>query len=734
MMNSQLIHAICTQFANAFDSKNTTINENYDALHSVKYEDKDLPIFINDLIAKAREYDLTLISSHITAGNLTELIQESAFPILFFEKENGHFIPVLAGRNHTGEVINYIFRSDSVESDAPIVPKNPFTWEESSDLDKNGKALYITAFPMESLVSQADYAKEKQLTPVQRFFRLLGNEKKDIGYIYLYAIVIGLITLSLPLGIQAIINLISGGMVFSSVYLLLFVVIGGVLASGIMQIIQFTLVETIQQRIFAKAAFEFTYRIPRVKAESLLGYYPPELMNRFFDIITVQKSLPKILIDITGAILQIVLGIMLLSFYHPFFIAFGFFTILIVSIIIYVNGPKGLQTSLVESKYKYKVAQWLEDIARSLYTFKLAGSANLPMDKMDGLVNNYLVYRKKHFKILKIFFWNAVAFKTMVIGGLLILGTVLVVDRQISLGQFVATEIIIVLLTNSVEKLIQSIDTIFDALTAVEKLGNVTDMPLEREHGFRFTPNQSTKGLYVDVTKLHYGYKDKNSSALKNISFSIKPGESMCVTGTNGSGKNTLLRVLSGLLTDYQGGISYNGISLRDLNVVSLRSYIEQNISTDDIFEGSILENITMGRHEISLADLDWALGLLNLNEEISQLPDGLSTQMLPGRRRFSESFLLKITLARCFITKPKLLMINDVFHSLEVKERQRLIQTLTQEENPWSLILISNDLYFMKSCTKVLVMHEGQVTIHGAYEDIKNSPEFLFQFENLLS
>lgn len=731
-MNTKHIQTICHTLASALQSKELAIFENYDPLNQVQYSEKDIPRFINDLITKAREYDLTLISSHIPADKLPELINNVNFPILYFENEGGHITPVLRGKNTKGDELNQAFSSNTPTKNTGTPIKNPFLWQETTDELKNGEAIYLTAFPMKSLVSGGESATEAELTPVQRLFRLLGNEKKDIGYIYLYAIVIGLISLSLPLGIQAIINLISGGMVFSSVYLLLFVVIGGVLISGVMQIIQITLVETLQQRIFAKAAFEFTYRIPRVKTEALLGYYPPELMNRFFDILTVQKSLPKILIDITGAVLQIILGIMLLSFYHPFFIAFGLLTFVIIALIIYVNGPKGLQTSLVESKYKYKVAQWLEDIARSLYTFKLSGGANLPMEKMDGLVNNYLVYRKKHFKILEIFFWNAVGFKTLVIGGLLILGTYLVVERQISLGQFVATEIIIVLLTNSVEKLIRSIDIIFDSLTAVEKLGNVTDLPLEKEQGFRFSPEVYAQGLHLEVDKLIYRYQDKDKNALDGLSFSLRPMESMCITGSNGSGKNTLLRVLSGMLSDYKGSILFNGISLRDLNVVSLRSYIEQNTSTDDIFEGSILQNITIGRQEISLSDLEWVLDLLNLKEEIGKLTDGLNSIMLPGGRRYSESFITKISLARCLITKPRIVMIDDTLQNLQRQERLRIIDLLTNKKNHWSLIMLSNDPNVMKACDKVLVLDEGKVLVTGNFDEIGHNTLFAHKFQEI--
>jgi ABC-type bacteriocin/lantibiotic exporter with double-glycine peptidase domain len=326
---------------------------------------------------------------------------------------------------------------------------------------------------------------------------------------------VGIISLTLPLGIQAIIGLVSGGLFFSSVYVLVGVVILGIVFSGILQIYQQTLVEILQRRVFAKAAFEFTYRIPRVKSESLLGVYAPELMNRFFDILNVQKALPKVLIDVTAAVIQIMFGIILLSLYHPYFIAFGAITVIVVSLVVYYNAPKGLESSLIESKYKYKVAQWLEDIARTLYAFKSAGSTNLPMQRMDYLVNNYLKYRKKHFNVLLILFGNAVFFKAFITGLLLVLGTALVIDRQITLGQFVASEIIIVLVVNSVEKLIGSIETVFDLLTAVEKMGTVTDLPLERQTGLNYDFNQHSEGMAIKLQNLSYKYPDGNKKVLK---------------------------------------------------------------------------------------------------------------------------------------------------------------------------------------------------------------------------
>lgn len=315
-------------------------------------------------------------------------------------------------------------------------------------------------------------------SPLRRLMRLLGNEKKDIGYIYLYAVMTGLISLSLPLGIQAVFNVVSSGLVFSSVYVLIGLVIAGVLIAGLLLIGQTTLVEVLQQRIFAKAAFEFAYRLPRIQPDSFGGHYPPELMNRFFDVLTLQKGLPKLLIDLTAATVQILFGIMLLSFYHPVFLAFGLFTLLAVVAMVLISGPAGLRTSLSESKDKYKVVAWLEDIARDLPSFRHRSHQTETIDHMDGLVAAYLAHRQQHFRILKQIMYYGVAFKMAVTGGLLIIGTVLVVSRDMTLGQFVAAELVIVLVTSSVDKLLSGVDTVFDLLTAVEKIGSVTDLPL----------------------------------------------------------------------------------------------------------------------------------------------------------------------------------------------------------------------------------------------------------------
>ena len=315
-------------------------------------------------------------------------------------------------------------------------------------------------------------------TTTQRLLRLLATERKTITYVYLYATFVGIISLSLPLGIQYLFNLVSTGMTFSSVYVLSGVIIIGVFITGLLLIGQLKLVENIQQRIFAKASFEFLYRLPRIEPAALEEHRPAELMNRFFEVVTIQKALPKLLIDLTAALVQMLAGILLLTFYHPFFLGFGFLMLLVLVGICWMYGPAGLRTSLKESKYKYEVVDWLQQMASHADYFRNDTRQLSPMLRMDKLTTGYLQHRQGHFGILKKFYYTAVTFRTVVTGGLLIMGTVLVVSRQMSLGQFVAAELIIVMVNSAVEKLISGIDTVFDLLTGVEKLAAVTDLPL----------------------------------------------------------------------------------------------------------------------------------------------------------------------------------------------------------------------------------------------------------------
>lgn len=555
--------------------------------------------------------------------------------------------------------------------------------------------------------------------PLKRFLRMLAPDTKDIGFIYLYAIFAGLLNLTLPLGIQAIINQISSGEQVTTWFVLIGFILFGITLAGGMQIMQMSIIEFLQQKVFVRAAFQFSQKIPRLKYEALSAFYPPELINRFFDVLTVQKGLSKILMDFSTSTLQILFGLILLSLYHPFFIAFGVFLLLILMLLIRYTAVPGLATSLVESKYKYAVVYWLEEVARNLVSFKLGGFPNLVYEKVDVLVAGYLKARKSHFRILIFQFSSIVAFKVLVTAGLLIMGSVLVFQREINVGQFVAAEIVIILLLVAVEKLILTLETVYDVLTAVEKIGNVTDLEEETDKGVGFKLIDQKTGISIKAEKLGYIFNDPKKPILKDLDFTIAAGERICITGSNGSGRSTLINILSGLFTGFSGNLLYNGLPAANINMDSLRSHIGDNLVTENIFSGTLEENITMGKPYISYRSIVEVAEIIDLMDFVKTLPEGFNTQLIADDRRISSSTVKKIILARSIVCQPRLLVIDDFLINAHPAKTPEIAKYIMDRDKPYTLITVSNNKKVAELCDRVMVLKDGVIAANGSLEQI---------------
>lgn len=565
-----------------------------------------------------------------------------------------------------------------------------------------------------------------KLKPFTRLLKLMQLDKREITYIYLYSILSGLIALTLPLGIQAIIGLIAGGGITASLVLLVIVVTIASSLSGVFRILQLILTETIQRKIFARSAFDFSYRLPRFEMRNIHFKFPPELVNRFFDTLTLQKGIPKLLIEITTAVLQIFFGLLLISFYHQFFVFYSFILITVLVLIFRYTGKNGIQTSIKESSRKYNVAHWLEEIARTMSTFKLSGNTSFSLQKTDILVEKYLEDRLDHFKVLKSQYITIVVLKALFTAALLFLGSILVIDNRINIGQFVAAEIVVILILASVEKLILSMDTVYDVLTAIDKLGFVLDLPLENEDGISVEElDFKTEGLSLEVKNLSYQYPNSSHSTLQKISLNIQSGEKICIAGYNGSGKSTLLKVLSGLLLDYQGQLLYNDIPQKSIKISELREMIGDYCAEEDIFEGTIFENISLGRKGIGIKEVTKALRDVRLDYYLKDQKEGLNTLILPQGMNVPGSVRLKLLLARAIVGSPKLVILSGYFGGFEPAEEKAIADMLLDPNKNWTLVVSTDNRYMASLADRIYIMDAGQIVSSDSFESIKNTAHF---------
>jgi len=546
------------------------------------------------------------------------------------------------------------------------------------------------------------------LTAWQRLIGMLRLDKRDVLQVFYYAIFAGLVSLSLPLGIQAIINLIQGAQVSTSWIVLVVLVTLGVAFVGVLQLMQMRIIENVQQKIYTRASFEFAYRFPKMKMSELHNYYPPELANRFFDVLNIQKGVSKLLLDFPAALLQIIFGLLLLSFYHPFFIAYGILLLVLIYIVFKYTIEKGLETSLVESKKKYAMAHWIQEVARTIISFKLSGRTSLALSKTDSLVDKYLDARENHFRILVLQFVQMIGFKILVTGGLLIIGGLLVLNQEMNIGQFVAAEIIILTVISSVEKLIMGLESFYDVLTALEKLGQVVDKELEPQEGEKsFGENE---GFTVELNNVTYSVPGRKSKIIDDVSLTITPKCSILLQGANGSGKASLLRLIAGTAEPTEGEIYVNNVSLKGLHLNHYRSHLGQSLEEESPFEGTLLENITFGDTTISREDISWAIENTGLSDFVKRQELGLNTFIFPEGKQISSTLAKKIVLARSIVRRPRLLILNDPFYQFDNAEAKKIMDFLLLPEQPWAIVVTSQNPRWAKRCGRIITLDKGKL------------------------
>ncbi len=549
------------------------------------------------------------------------------------------------------------------------------------------------------------YKKISPIVAARKLIAILQLDKKEVSAIYIYAILAGLVQLVTPLGIQSIIGFVMAGALSTSIVVLITVVVLGVFLNGLFQIRQLQIIEKIKQKIYTRDALSFANKIPHLNIEKLDNYYLPELVNRFFDTITLQKGIEKILLEIPAAFIQILFGIILLSLYHPVFIAFGIVLVVLLYVILATTLPKGFTKNLLASDYKYKTAAWLQELARVVKTFKYAKKTSLHIDKTDDLVSNYLIARTSYFKILLTQFWSLVAFKIIITAAMLIVGVYLLLNQQINIGQFIAADIVILAVISSVEKLILTLDKAYDTLTAIEKLDKIKSAELESAGTDIIA---GSNGMKIDFKNVSFNYPN-GKNVLTDINVEIQAGEKVLIVGNSGSGKSTLLRLLTGTFTNFSGAIRINNIALGSYAIDSLRSNTGVLISQQDIFQGTIRDNITMGDNSISNEELYQLTKSTGLESFIGELEIGFDTEIDPAGKKLPEKIKQGILLARALFSRKTLLLLENPFDGLEANAIETVNDMLANLENVTMLVTASKNTH-QEIFDKVIYLENGSI------------------------
>ncbi len=524
---------------------------------------------------------------------------------------------------------------------------------------------------------------------LEHVLSLLSAERADLLVVVIYAVAIGILSLAVPIGVQTLVNIVAFGSVFQPVVVLTLVVLVLMGLSGALNLIQIWLVEVLQRRLFVRIALDLARRIPRFHSLVFRNEWPADLINRFFEVVLVQKTIAKIFLEGISVLLQAIIGLLILTFYHPFLLVFVLLILVSLLCILLFLGRGAIKTSMKESSAKHTVLIWLENLAAHPLLFKSHLGREYALKRADQVTANYVATRMDHFQILMLQNIGFVVLQTIASAALLGLGGYLVIQEELTLGQLVASEIIVSGVLASFTKLGKLLESFYDLVASIAKLDSLIELPTEDGDGDDLVvTGQPVSVSLVDISAKFSG----DRVVFDSINLSIAPGEKVAVYGGNGSGKSLLADLLMKFHVADSGKLLLNRQNIEDLNPQSIRSQVKL-VRGVEAFRGTIEDNLKMGRSDLSKRDIRDALESVGMGPEIEMLKDGLETWLREDGRPLSSGQVTRLMIARALLVKPGLLIIDELLDTIDEKKLvECVLPTLLSKDFSCSLLVMTHD------------------------------------------
>jgi len=542
--------------------------------------------------------------------------------------------------------------------------------------------------------------------PVARLAKLLRPEWNDLWIVLVFAFFTGLLSLSTPIAVEALVNTVAFGRQLQAVVVLATLLFGFLAFAGVMQAMQSYVAEVIQRRLFARVSAELAHRLPNIDTQQLNGAYAPELANRFLDVVTLQKVVAQLLLDGVNIVLATLVGMAVLAFYHPWLLGFD---VLLLSLVVgglVVLGRGAVRTGIDESKYKYRLTSWFEDLTRCDTAFKPAGGAEFAVDRANLITTNYLSQRRSHFSVL--FRQIIFVLSLQAVAGTVLLGAGgwLVIQGQLSLGQLVAAELIVSIILASMAKIGKHLEGFYDLLAAVDKLGVLFDLPMERRDGLMLL-DSANGGLAMSLKDVRV--ENVCGQLAEGLQLEIRAGERVAVVGSANSGKSTLCRLLYGAAKPTAGRVTVGGTVPTDLRPDVLREAVALT-AEPEIFEGSLADNVHLRRRDVGTKDCHAALDTVGLLDDCLKMPQGLDTPLTPAASPLSGGQQRLLMLARAIVAEPKLLVIDGTLDALPDEQLEDALEAICDSERSWTVVLATGRYDLAERMGRVVKLTERSI------------------------
>ncbi len=518
---------------------------------------------------------------------------------------------------------------------------------------------------------------------------LLRLERRLLALVVSYSLAIGLFSLIVPLTVQELTNTFAFAIQPVTIVTLAGVMIAALLFVGAFRSLQYYAVEVLERRLFARVAIGMAQQIPHLQ---VLGF-KPRYANHFMETVFMQRALSVLLVDLINVVVGGAVGMTILVFYHPYFLLYN--ALLLAGFgIVFLLSHGGLKATIEMSHAKYDTLHWMQEISYNLLHFKATDSRAILMQRTDELVGKYVELRQTRFGILIRQYLGSVGWQAIAHGGLIATAAWLLSIGQLTLGQLVAAEVVVSGLLASFDEVVKRMGHIFYFMTGLSELDFVLSLPKDQESSGLSVPlpDPTVHGIRLtckDLTVHHPGVP----AIFERFNVEVTPGEKIGIYASSTAAKTALARVLAGLEAPTSGLIRYNGVDLRHIDMSAInrcRGFMIDSQLT--LFEGTIEDNIVLGRSYIPYSDVRWALRFAELEEDVDTLPQGLKTHIRAPGKILAPTHIMRILLARAVLARPQIMIFDGTLHNLQPVLRETLLRRLCSKDEPWSVIFVSND------------------------------------------
>lgn len=256
------------------------------------------------------------------------------------------------------------------------------------------------------------------------------------------------------------------------------------------------------------------------------------------------------------------------------------------------------------------------------------------------------------------------------------------------------------------------------SFTSAKRVVQVLETEIEIKEPAQPSPRADIRGE-VEFREVNFSYSKNGEYVLKNISFKANAGQTVGIIGATGSGKSTLVKLIPRLYDPDSGDISIDGVNLKDLPLEKLRTAIGFVPQKATLFSGTVEDNLSFGKEEATTNDLEQAAQSASASEFIDRLDERFAHPLMQGATNLSGGQRQRLSMARAFIRKPRILVLDDSTSAIDALSESAVQQALRNDYSDTTVFIISSKISSIIDADQIVVMEDGKIEASGTHEEL---------------